>query len=180
MQKTTSRKISYLQFISALMVIAQHTVFATYFQVDEGWLNRLHIWARDLNDGAVSTFFFLSAVLLMRSAGKHSWGQIMLRKLKTIALPYALWIVIYTVARIVRGSLAAGTLLLPGFKEMVNWVLTGPEYYIFWFLRVLLILTALYPLLMWAVRLSSWPRSFPMPSPAKSSMWTAASARSVS
>ena len=42
MQKTTSRKISYLQFISALMVIAQHTVFATYFQVDEGWLNRLH------------------------------------------------------------------------------------------------------------------------------------------
>jgi hypothetical protein len=156
MQKTTSRKISYLQFVSALMVIAQHTVFATYFQVDGGWLERLHIWARDLNDGAVSTFFFLSAVLLMRSAGKHSWGQIMLRKLKAIALPYALWIVIYTAARIVRGSVAAGALLLPGFKEMVQWVLTGPEYYIFWFLRVLLVLTALYPVLMWAVRLR-WP-----------------------
>ncbi len=156
MQQSTSRKISYLQFFGALLVIAQHTVFAAYFNITEPWLLRLHTWARDMNDGAVSTFFFLSAVLLMRSVGKYSWRQIMLRKLKTIALPYLLWIVVYTAARIVRGSLAAGQVALPTLRVMWEWISTGPEYYIFWFLRALLGLTALYPLLMWAIR-KRWP-----------------------
>lgn len=156
MQQSTSRKISYLQFIGALLVIAQHTVFAAYFNITEPWLLRLHTWARDMNDGAVSTFFFLSAVLLMGSIGKYTWKQIMLRKLKTIALPYLLWIVVYTAARIIRGSLAAGAVVLPSPAEMWSWIVTGPEYYIFWFLRALLGLTALYPLMVWAIR-KRWP-----------------------
>lgn len=156
MQQSTSRKISYLQFFSALLVIAQHTVFTAYFNITEPWLLRLHTWARDMNDASVPIFFFISALLLMRSVEKYTWTQIMLRRLKTIALPYLLWIVVYTTARIIRGSLEAGALLLPGLAEMWDWIVHGPEYYIFWFLRALLGLTALYPLMVWAVK-KRWP-----------------------
>ncbi len=157
MQKSTSRKISYLQFIGALMVIAQHTVFASSFGVAEGtWLYRLHIWARDMNDGAVSAFFVLSGVLLMRTVKRLSWTQVMVRKLKTIALPYALWIVIYSLVHMVRGWLAAGAVTAPDVEALIRWIRTCPELYIFWFLRVLLAVTALYPVLMWCIR-KRWP-----------------------
>lgn len=156
MQQRTSRKISYLQFISALMIIGLHTVFASYFSVGDGWLRRMHTWVRDLYDLATPMFFFLSALLLMRSAQRSSWKHIMLRKLQTIALPYLLWTLVYIAARIVRGSLSAGSLCWPSFAEVVEWITTGPEFYIFWFLRVLLLLTAVYPLLHWCIK-NRWP-----------------------
>ena len=94
MQQSTSKKISYLQFISALMIIGLHTVFASYFNVGDEWLKRLHTWARDLFDMATATFFFLSAVLLMRSAQKSGWKTILIKKLRTIVVPYLLWLLI--------------------------------------------------------------------------------------
>lgn len=156
MQQSTSKKISYLQFISALMIIGLHTVFASYFNVGDEWLKRLHTWARDLFDMATATFFFLSAVLLMRSAQKSSWKTILIKKLRTIVVPYLLWTLVYIAARIIRGSLSAGAFCWPTLPEVVEWITTGPEFYIFWFLRVLLVLTAAYPLLCWCIQ-KRWP-----------------------
>ncbi len=156
MQPSTSQKISYLQFLCALMIIGLHTVFASYFLVEDAWLLRLHTWVRDLFDGAISTFFFLSAVLLMQSAKRASWGQIMLRKARSILLPYVLWVAVYMLARIVRECIAAGSLKWPELSLVWQWYTTGSEFYIFWFLFTLLALTAIYPILVWCIR-KRWP-----------------------
>ncbi|MBE5802208.1 MAG: acyltransferase [Clostridiales bacterium] len=156
MLQSTSRKISYLQFACALLVIALHTVFSSYFVISAPWLARFHQWMRDIADAAIPTFFFLSAVLLMHSVRERSWKQIMLRKLQTLAVPYVLWTVVYLLVRFVRTSLTDGRVVIPSLAQLWTWIQTGPEFYIFWFLRTLFLLTMLYPVLMWCVR-KRWP-----------------------
>lgn len=155
MPQQTARKLTYLQFGCALMIVGLHTAFASYFRGAPDWAVWLNTYARDLFDSAISTFFFLSAMLLYRRAEKWRYGALILSRLRTLALPYVLWNALYIAAEYARGAIAGK---LPGYGvlDVLMRLFIDPANSIFWFLRTLFGFVLLYPVILWCVR-KKWP-----------------------
>lgn len=157
MCERTSRKLSCLQFLCALMIIALHTTFPRYFPESAAWAADLNQYLRQLDDAAISTFFFLSAYLFFRRTEGRSYGQVLLHKLRTLALPYVLWNALFYVYTLLReyqvyGMLFTGTDALTILRKLT----IAPANSIFWFLQTLMGFVVLYPLILWCVK-RRWP-----------------------
>ena len=157
MNERTSRKLSWLQFWCSIMIIGLHTTFPVYFGVTDPALLQINVFARNLYDAAISTFFFLSAYLLFRNADQRRYAQVLKRRFWSLAVPYVLWNAVFYAHALVREYLTWGTLMNPPDALTVLKKLTiTPANSIFWFILTLMGLTVLFPAIRWAVRLK-WP-----------------------
>ena len=157
MNERTSRKLSWLQFLCSVMIIGLHTTFPSYFSITDPVLLQVNVFARNLYDAAISTFFFLSAYLLFRNAEKKTYVQVIRRRFWSLAVPYVLWNAVFYAHALLREYLTMGTLMNPPDALTVLKKLTvAPANSIFWFILTLLGLIVLFPLIRWAVRLK-WP-----------------------
>lgn len=157
MNERTSRKLSWLQLICSVMIIGLHTTFPVYFGVTDPQLLQVNVFARNLYDAAISTFFFLSAYLLFRNADKRRYPDVLKRRFWSLAVPYVLWNAVFYAHALVRESLTLGKVILPPDALTVLKKLTiTPANSIFWFILTLGGLILLFPVIRWGVR-RKWP-----------------------
>ena len=157
MNERISRKLSWLQLICAIMIIGLHTAFPSYFHITDARLLQVNVFARNLYDAAISTFFFLSAYLLFRNAEQRSYLQVLKRRFWSLAVPYVLWNAVFYAHALVRESLTVGQALTPpDVLTVIRKLTIAPANSIFWFLLTLGGLIVLFPVLRWAVR-RKWP-----------------------
>jgi len=157
MNERTSRKLSWLQFLCSVMIIGLHTAFPVYFSVTDPALLQVNVFVRNIYDAAISTFFFLSAYLLFRSADQKTYLQVLKRRFWSLAVPYVLWNAVFYAHALLREYLTWGALTNPPDALTVLRKLTvSPANSIFWFILTLLGLIILFPVIRWGVRLK-WP-----------------------
>ena len=75
MSESTSRKLSYVQFVCSLFIMGLHLVFPRHFDPAPAWAAWLNTAFRTLFDVATSTFFALSAVLFFPKGGSKAVWQ---------------------------------------------------------------------------------------------------------
>lgn len=162
---TTGRAITWLQFPLAMMVFTMHTEYNT--QAGQPLLGLLTYIAWAIPIVALSAFFFLSGYLFF--TGRETFGpaeylQAMRRRLRTLLLPYVLWMLI----AYVFNSMSSGELIrfssLGSFIDRC-WLGTSPTYrtsvtgastlnhsmpdmlYTLWFLRDLMCVSLITPVI---------------------------------
>lgn len=156
MSESTSRKLSYLQFVCSLFIMGLHLVFPRHFDPAPAWAAWLNTAFRTLFDVATSTFFALSAVLFFRKADQKRYGSVLLDKLRTLVVPLLLWNALYLLHATIRQYLSLGywPTYTPG--EWLRYLTIEPANSVFWFVDVLILFTLLYPLILWGLR-KKWP-----------------------
>jgi len=139
------------------MIIALHTTFPVYFGVTDPGLLKVNVFARNLYDAAISTFFFLSAYLLFRKADQRKYADVLKRRFWSLAVPYVLWNAVFYAHALLREHLTMGTLMdPPDVLTVIKKLTVAPANSIFWFILTLMGLIVLFPAIRWAVRLK-WP-----------------------
>ena len=158
-----SKRINILKTISIIFVVYIHA-----YAVEVGfagevnslglplWLNLFEDFISKVISGfAVPMYFFLSAVLLFKSERKYI--PTMKNKVKTLVVPYLFWNTVGVLIFIILQSLsftapffsgASTPILESSFREWLSMYGIGPEYpkvYPLWFLRDLIVVTAVYP-----------------------------------
>lgn len=157
MNERVSRKLSCLQFMCAVMIIALHTTFPRYFDEASDALIQLNRWMRNLDDAAISTFFFLSSYLLFRRADQQTWGRVLWRRLWSLVIPHVLWNALFLAHSLLREYLVMGTLInVPNALEVLKKLTIAPANSIFWYLQTLMGFVVLFPVIRWGVR-RKWP-----------------------
>lgn len=157
MNERTSRKLSCLQFLCALMIISLHTTFPRYFPESAAWTADFNWYIRQLDDAAISTFFFLSAYLFFRKTEGKTYVRVLWHKLRTLALPYVLWNAVFYFYTLAREYQVYGMLFTPTDPLTFLQKLTiAPANSIFWFLQVLMGFVVIWPLILWGVK-RRWP-----------------------
>ncbi len=160
-----SKRISFLKTISIVFVLYIHA-----YAVEIGFSGEvsslgLPMWLRAFEDYiskvisgfAVPMYFFLSSVLLFKSERKYVYT--MKNKIKTLLVPYIFWNTMGILIFLVLENLSFTAPFFSGMNtpicesSFVEWMaLYGigadcPKVYPLWFLRDLMIVTALFPLI---------------------------------
>ena len=169
-----SRLIQWLRFPLMVGVVFIHTDL----RVVRPDLNGLPLFSETMGlfvdfvcGAAVPLFFFISGYLFQMGYARRTYVQHLRHRLRTLILPYVLWIVLCI------AIVAACQMLVPGFRLLLHkaiaecsatdflwmfWDVSratgintdqhGPLVGQFWFLQCLMVLTLLMPLLRWLVR----------------------------
>lgn len=157
MTKQVSRKITCLQFVCSLMIIALHTAFAEYFPGAPAWAVELNRFWRSLVDVSISTFFFLSAYLFYRRADERRYAEVLRQKFFSLVVPYLMWNALFYAQELLREYLTWGTFLQPVDAWTVIRHLTWDvSMAVLWFIRTMLGFIVIYPAIRWAVK-KKWP-----------------------
>lgn len=167
-----SKRISVLKVWLTVMVVFIHSYgnnlnFAggTVYIDMPAWLNNLeYLISQVLSRVAVPAFFFLAAYFLYRK--KFSWGENVLKKVKTLAIPYLLinsfWVLAYFVAQRIPqlSSFFSNSDNLVANWGVREWLahyfgsraVYQPLVYPLWFVRNLFLLNLVAPLFLWVVK----------------------------
>ena len=156
MPPSVSRKLSYLQFVCALMIIGLHTAFARYFEPNAPWTVDLNTAVRNVYDAAISTFFFLSAMLFFRSDRPRTYAGVLKDKARTLLIPYVLWNARYLAHSTLRHYLVHGVWPVLRLEDVLLGLTFQPANSIFWFVKTLMGFVLLFPVWDWCVR-RRWP-----------------------
>lgn len=157
MSERTSRKISLLQFVCALMIISLHTTFPRYFPESAAWTAHLNRYLRQIDDAAISTFFFLSAYLFFRRTEGRTYAGVLLGKVRSLVIPYVLWNAVFYAHALLRERLVNGRLLSqPTVMGVLKKLTLEPANSIFWFFLTLMGFVVIWPLILWGVK-RRWP-----------------------
>lgn len=141
----TKRNIAYdiLRFASMVLVVMIHAnvSFLGQNQGSASWFAVMLITA--LCTLSVPLFFMLSGALLLQK--EENLKDLYCKRIPKQAIPFALWSVIYVIARVVMGKIP---LSFTAFFSL----LWEPAYYQFWFIYTLLGIYLILPLLQILVR----------------------------
>lgn len=166
-----SRKISCVGFLCAVLVVMQHVKGDFAEDTWRWWIFQLV--SRDgVSMGAVPVFFALSGFLM---AGKMEGGIMEIKKrLKSLVVPYVMWNLIFCILRAFRlidvealGGCVDGSVLDRVVRIFGLFPLEYPEHSYLWFVRCLILLVLISPVLRimkcrWAIVISAivWAISF--------------------
>lgn len=157
-EKRFHNKIVYISFILSIMVIQIHTYnLETYQLVSRNdWFAQLvrgyENYFNNLETVCVPFFFFISGVLFYRT---FQWSKILEKyrsRIRSLAIPYLCWCTVYylyfvflTNVPIVSGYVVSDTIEF-SVTEWIGW-LWAKSYYTLWFLKELLLLVLLSPII---------------------------------
>ncbi|SCY10633.1 Acyltransferase family protein [Lachnospiraceae bacterium XBB2008] len=151
-------KITLLSFIFSLMVVQIHAHNLEAYGItgaETDIFSRLTYWAENYEIGLrpviFVNFMFFSGFLFFRN---FAWDRLktkLLSRVKSLLIPYIVWATLYwlilTVIPMIPAlsGLIAGT---PGELSFLGWLrgVWVDEYYILWFLKLLILYTALCPI----------------------------------
>ena len=121
MTKSKSEYLSTVTFLATALVVLCHTDDALPPEMKTRFVSWL---GSRFSAADVSNFFFLSGLLLARHYGEEGWwGSALLKRVRTLLVPYLAWCVIYWVYRIVMGLIA----LAFGTNVLLREVLLQPD-----------------------------------------------------
>lgn len=140
MEVRTSHKITYLYLIMALMIFCLHGVIIERFECSD-WIVVLNHAIRVLCNASVSTFFFISAVLLYRNT-ERKYIDLVISKIKSLVIPYLAWSVILTIVKTLKGDYSPSDI-----ATLTLDLLTAKNNSVLWFVRVLFTYILLYPII---------------------------------
>lgn len=152
--KTTSTKLSFFAFISAVMVVLIHAPTAA----NAGISTYVEVMLSDrLCQIAVPFFFAASGYLIAGHINEHGWWwRVASKRLHTILVPYLFWCVIYAFVywmdALCRGKPFGVHQIINGF----GLVPTGAPFSPLWYLRELLILLLPLPIFVWILGRGRW------------------------
>jgi len=157
MDARVSRKITCLQFLCSLMIIALHTLFPRHFGYPPDWAEWLNEQWHNLAEASVSTFFFLSAYLFYRRADERKFLSVLKQKFWSLIVPYFLWNALYYGHSLLREYQVWGTFMQPTDPLTIAChLLWDPVLDVLWFVRTLLGFIVLFPLIRWGIK-QRWP-----------------------
>lgn len=160
MQKSVARNksLDIIKIVATVLVVFSHG-FAIFdlsgIEIRPGIINAF--W--DLSSVGVPVFFAISGFLLFFYWDSHGRGykRMMVKSLRTLAIPFLLWLLLFLMLEIFEGFLTKASLseILPagGFLEWINYLVGIPFfsapliYQPLWFIRDLFILRLLAPLI---------------------------------
>ena len=121
-----SKRIVVMRAICLLMVIYQHQFgggtgleYATGTLADSELLNAImYIISRIVSHFAVPLFFLISSLLLYRK--EFTWRSNMKKKLKTLIIPYIIWVTIYIVLYFIGQTIPATAIYFANPDRLVR------------------------------------------------------------
>lgn len=156
MNKALSKTFDFLRFPLAVLVVYLHIDAMPLIKVlDFNWCNSdgspiyyaITILIVKIASLAVPCFFVISGYRLFNSLGKLSlavYGQKIRKRIKTLVIPYIIW-----------NILAMIYLYITQDIEPKSWqfVFLSPANFPLWFMRDLIVMTFLFPLFYWGIKL---------------------------
>lgn len=144
-------------WLSAVLIVWIHAYNVEVY----GSHNPVFYWlqqgvSQGLARGAVPFFMFSSAYFLYGRERKV--GEVYLSRAKSTVVPYLLWNAVYAVAFAVlyRLSLVSSGMECLTVGEVLLSVFLHKYNYTFWFMRDLIVLIALYPIIRWVLHRGRW------------------------
>jgi len=167
MSAETSNKLRNLGLVLAIFVVLMHAAFgfdASGIGGPAGWLysSLKRVYAM-----AVPSFLLISGYLLAgRSDGPGWYRSVVSKRLKTLLVPFVLWSLLWVAYLFVRTVLLNAVGSQPLFDGLKPWMekssylgldpvahpMLGP----LWYVRTLLVLVAVSPILMWMLARGKW------------------------
>lgn len=159
-----SKTISLLRGPVALLVICVHADFTKDFSYngkkvicanDIGY-HIVNFISHSFTDFAVPLFYIISGVLYYSSIKKYSYKELIKKKMDTLFVPYVLWNIIFFVAFFLHKDYSIieflkGIWNIPGKEKLIGG-LTQPWDGPLWFLRDLIVVFLLTPLIVFSIR----------------------------
>ena len=161
-----SRKLSLMSLIAAVMVVMIHSFPASVYDYFVGRYVATAV-KDSICEIAVPYFFLASGFFLASHIREAGWyRREMLKRIKTIVMPFFAWCAIYgvyMVGRIIVANICGGCEIFANFPQGVralSWIglypFGVPVYGLLWFLRSLMLFFLISPLLVASVRKFGW------------------------
>lgn len=160
-----SETIKLLRAPMALLIICVHADFTREFSyrgkevlcIQDFGYHIVNYISHSLTDFAVPLFFIISGLLYSGGAARRGYKILILNKFRTLVLPYVLWNIIFFVAFFASKGYSVvefleGLWCIPGRSESLFGVLTQPWDGPLWFLRDLIVVFLLVPLIDFFIR----------------------------
>lgn len=152
-----SAAMSTCSWLSAVLIVFVHAYNIEVY----GSQNPVCYWiqqviSQGLARGAVPFFMFSSAYFLYSRERKV--GEVYLSRTRSTVIPYLLWNAFYMVAfaALYRLSLVSDGMGNVTVRDLLLGVLLHKYNYTFWFMRDLIVLIALYPVIRWVLKRGKW------------------------
>lgn len=142
MDRETSNKIVYLNFVLSLFVVSIHTMNLSVYRIDNGILYWVEKMINGVAEFAVPTFFMISGYLFYRNYDRSQIKRKLISRGKTLVVPFLLWgVVNYLFLNTMKALPMIGSYVndtgtpfaLTGLSDMM---IAGNSY--LWFLRNLI------------------------------------------
>lgn len=159
-----SHKLANMSFVCSLLVVAIHIGIPGNTGSLPWWC--VHLLRSVLGSVAVPFFFTASGFLLAGHVGEEGWYvREMGKRLKSLLIPYVAWLALFSVylipvtlaSNMLHHEPLASRIVMPSPIAVFGLDLAKyPAIPAFWYLRYLMILCAVSPLLVWAVDKWRW------------------------
>lgn len=144
-------------WLSAVLIVCIHAYNIEVY----GSQNPVLYWVQQvisqgLARGAVP-FFMLSSAYFLYSR-ERTTGAVYLSRAKSTVVPYLLWNAVYMIAFAVlyRLSLVSNGMARVTVRDLLLGVFLHKYNYTFWFMRDLIVLIALFPMIKWVLKRGKW------------------------
>ncbi len=145
--------MSTCSIISALLVVWIHAYNVEVYNDS----NRVIFWLQEavsqgIARGAVP-FFLMSSAFFLYSKEKKVW-EVYKSRSTSVVIPYLLWNIVYMIvfAVLQRLNLTTGGMETVTVSNVAQGIFLHKYNYAYWFMRDLIVLVALYPLMRWIIR----------------------------
>lgn len=144
-----SNKFKWLSFIATWAVVWIHSRTDRWLPEESDWANALQVSVAPIFDFAVPLFFVISGVMFIPSYRKYGWRGLLKRKAGSLYVPAVIWTLVGMLLcfpiRLYSGNGVPDVWRFVGVPFL--WV-EGCEGQHFWYVRSLLIMFALAPIVM--------------------------------
>lgn len=149
MDKSVSKKLSYIYLLMTVMIIAVHSVSAESMGFT-GLALTVNEYLRLFWGGATGAFFFFSALLMFRK--EHGYKELLLKKIKSLLVPYICFNTIALLFSIFKDLLLKRTFPDITFLDVLKSIFLAQSNAPLWFMRVLMEFVILYPVINWLAK----------------------------
>lgn len=144
-----SNKFKWLSLVATWAVVCIHSRTDRWVSDVTDWANTFQETVAPMFDFAVPLFFIISGYMFVSSYQKYGWGSLLKRKLESLYVPAVIWtlagLFICLPIRLYSGNNIPGAWRFVGAPFL--WV-EGCEGQHFWYVRSLLIMFAIAPIMM--------------------------------
>ena len=145
-----SNKITVISFIMAVCIVYQHT---KYHRVDNPYINDIRDFAFFLWTTCVPMFFAISGYLFFRNFRLNDSKKKLLRRIKTLLIPYLIWNLLYVCFMIVMHKLGLMSDLNIDVDALgITKAVINAECSPLWFIKYLLLFSCIAPIAYFVLR----------------------------
>ena len=148
-----SDKLSFLQFLAAVMVVAIHTTTVAFgTHKPENIFEKIQYFGYvNISAWAVPFFFAVSAFMLFRNYTPSDTKKVYCKKGFRLILPFVIWSIFYEMLSVINGAVANPDYTFNLKNAVIN-ILLYKTNYALWFLPMLILCILLCPIIYVAIK----------------------------